>query len=158
MYIDLFWKLHCYLSIWIFLLIFLKSLQCRTSLNIQNGGALDNTFDILNYNLFPWFFILNHNLLPWFLILNHNLLPYYFLINFASKIPGSWSSFISAINNLKYSRLPLSRIPRGSLKHFEISVLRHIRVERVRKTINWTTTFNKWICNLTPEVRNIYIK
>ena len=23
------------------------------------------------------------------------------------------------------------------------------------KTINWTTTFNKWICNLTPEVRDI---
>ena len=37
---------------------------------------------------------------------------------------------------LKYSRLPLSRIPRDSLKHFEISVLRHTRVERVRKTIN----------------------
>ena len=35
-----------------------------------------------------------------------------------------------------YSRLPLSRIPRDSLKHFQISVLRHIRVERVRKTIN----------------------
>ena len=56
-----------------------------------------------------------------------------------------------------YSRLSLSRIPRDSLKHFEISAPRHIRVERVRKTINWTTTFNKWIFNLTPEVRNIYI-
>ena len=56
-----------------------------------------------------------------------------------------------------HSRLSLSRIPRDSLKHFEISVPRHIRVERVRKTINWTTTFNKSICNLTPEVRNIYI-
>ena len=55
-----------------------------------------------------------------------------------------------------YSRLSLSRIPRDTLKHFEISVPRLIRVERVRKTINWTTTFNKWICNLTPEVRNIY--
>ena len=41
----------------------------------------------------------------------------------------SWSHF-------KYSRLSLSRIPRDSLKHFEISVPRHIRVERVRKTIN----------------------
>ena len=40
---------------------------------------------------------------------------------------------------MEYSWLPLSRIPRDSLKHFEISVLRHIRVERVRKTINWTT-------------------
>ena len=57
-----------------------------------------------------------------------------------------------------YSRLSLSRIPRDSLKHFERSIPRHIRVEKVRKTINWTTTFNKWICNLTPEVRNIYIK
>ena len=36
----------------------------------------------------------------------------------------------------KYSRLSLSRIPRDSLKHFEISVPRHIRVEGVRKTIN----------------------
>ena len=36
----------------------------------------------------------------------------------------------------KYSRLSLSRIPRASLKHFEISVPRHIRVERVRKTMN----------------------
>ena len=38
--------------------------------------------------------------------------------------------------NIKYSQLSLSRIPRDSLKHFEISVPRHIRVERVRKTIN----------------------
>ena len=29
----------------------------------------------------------------------------------------------------KYSRLSLSRIPRDSLKHFEISVLRHIKAE-----------------------------
>ena len=36
----------------------------------------------------------------------------------------------------KYSRLSLSRIPRDSLKYFEISVPRHIRVERVQKTIN----------------------
>ena len=42
----------------------------------------------------------------------------------------------AAIDNMKYSRLSLSRIPRDSLKHFEISVPRHIRVERVRKTIN----------------------
>ena len=35
-----------------------------------------------------------------------------------------------------YSRLSLSRIPRDSLKHFEISVPQHIRVERVRETIN----------------------
>ena len=40
----------------------------------------------------------------------------------------------------------------------EKSVPRHIRVERVRKTKYWTTTFNKWICNLTPEVRNIIYK
>ena len=55
-----------------------------------------------------------------------------------------------------YSRLSLSRIPRDSLKHFEIP--RHIRVERVRKNNRLNNIFNKWICNLTPEVRNIYIK
>ena len=58
--------------------------------------------------------------------------------------------------NNTYSRLSLSRIPRDSLKHFEISVPRHTRVAEVRKTINRTTTFNKWICNLTIKGRNIY--
>ena len=58
----------------------------------------------------------------------------------------------------KYCQLSLSRIPRDLLNHFEISVPRHIRVAEMRKTINRTTTFNKWICNLTPEVRNIFIK
>ena len=42
----------------------------------------------------------------------------------------------SAMHSSNYSRLSLSRSPRGSMKHFEVSVLRHIRVERVRKTIN----------------------
>ena len=56
-----------------------------------------------------------------------------------------------------YSRLSLSRIPRDSLKHFEISVPRDIRVAEVRKTVNQTTTFNKLMCNLTPEVRNTRI-
>ena len=55
----------------------------------------------------------------------------------------------------KYSRLSLSRIPKDSLKHSEISVPRHIRVERVRKTINRTATFNKCVYYLTPVVRDI---
>ena len=55
----------------------------------------------------------------------------------------------------KYSRLSLSRIPRDSLKHFEISLPRNIRFAEVRKTINRTTKFNKWICSMTPEVRDI---
>ena len=67
-----------------------------------------------------------------------------------------WFLNIFYTSLFKYSRLSLCRIPRYSLKHFKISVPRHIRVERVRKTINRTTTFNKWICNLTPEGRNIY--
>ena len=54
-----------------------------------------------------------------------------------------------------YSGLSLSRIPRDSLKQFKISVPRNIRAAEVRKTINRTTTFNKLICNLTPEVRNV---
>ena len=33
--------------------------------------------------------------------------------------------------------------PRESLEYFEISVPRHIRFEKLRKTINRTTTFNK---------------
>ena len=57
---------------------------------------------------------------------------------------------------IRYNRLSLSRIPRDSLKHFEISVPRDVRVAEVRKTINWIATFNKWICYLTLEVRNMY--
>ena len=59
-------------------------------------------------------------------------------------------------NILRYSRLSLSRSPRDSLEYFEISVSQHIRFAELRKTISRTTTFNKRICNLTPEVkRNI---
>ena len=37
---------------------------------------------------------------------------------------------------IRYNRLSLSRIPRDSLKHFEISVPRDVRAAEVRKTIN----------------------
>ena len=56
-------------------------------------------------------------------------------------------------SEVKYSRLSLSRSPRDSLKYFKISIPRHIRFVKLRKTINQTTTFNKWICNLTSEVK-----
>ena len=56
--------------------------------------------------------------------------------------------------HFEYSWLLLSRIPRDSLKHFEISVSWNIRVAEVRKTRNRTTTFNKWICNVTLEVKD----
>ena len=55
---------------------------------------------------------------------------------------------------LKYSRLSLSRIPRDSLKYFEISEPRHIRFAELRKK-NRTTTFNKYICYWTLEIRDI---
>ena len=41
---------------------------------------------------------------------------------------------------LRSVKRSLSRIPRDSLKHFEISVPQNIRVAEVRKTINRTTT------------------
>ena len=55
----------------------------------------------------------------------------------------------------KYSRLSLSRFPRDSIKYFEISIPRHIRFAELRKKIIRTTTFNKYICNWTLEVRDI---
>ena len=54
-----------------------------------------------------------------------------------------------------YSRLSLSRIPRYSLKYFDISVPRHIRFAELRKKIIRTTTFNKYSCNWTVEFRDI---
>ena len=56
--------------------------------------------------------------------------------------------------SFKYSRHLLSRIPRDSLKYFEISIPWHIGFSELRKKIR-TTTFNKYICNLTPELRDI---
>ena len=49
---------------------------------------------------------------------------------------SSRNKWLNHQTKCNYSRLSLSRIPRDSRKHFEISVPRHIRVERVRKTIN----------------------
>ena len=43
----------------------------------------------------------------------------------------------------------------GTLKNFEVSVPRHIRFAKLRKKIIRTTTFNKYICNWTLEVRDI---
>ena len=40
---------------------------------------------------------------------------------------------ILQLNKGEYSRLSLSRIPRDSLKYFEISVVRHIRFAELRK-------------------------
>ena len=58
--------------------------------------------------------------------------------------------------NVQSTTLPASvaRIPRDSLKYFETSVPRHIRVAELRKKIR-TSTFNKYICNRTLEVRDI---
>ena len=50
----------------------------------------------------------------------------------------------------------LSRSSRDSLEYFEISVPRQIRLAELRKTVNRTTTFNKWICNSTPEVKRYF--
>ena len=44
-----------------------------------------------------------------------------------------WPDIISWRGSDTYSRLSLSRIPRDSLKYFEISVVRHIRFAELRK-------------------------
>ena len=41
------------------------------------------------------------------------------------------------------------------MKYFEISVPRHIRFAELIEKIIQTTTFNKYICNWTPEVREL---
>ena len=41
------------------------------------------------------------------------------------------------------------------MKYFEMSVPRHIKICRIEKKIIRTTTFNKYICNWTLEVRDI---
>ena len=41
------------------------------------------------------------------------------------------------------------------MKHFEISVLRHIRFAELRKTINPTTTFNRMNLKFDSQVGDI---
>ena len=41
------------------------------------------------------------------------------------------------------------------MKHFEISVLRHIRFAELGKTINPTTTFNRMNLEFDSQVRDI---
>ena len=67
---------------------------------------------------------------------------------------GALSGAMSLVEFI-YSRLSLSRIPRDSLKYFEISVPRHIRFCRIEEKITRTTTFNKFMCNRTLEVKDI---
>ena len=49
---------------------------------------------------------------------------------------------------VKYSRLSLSRSRRDPLKHFEISVLRHIRCAELRKIPNEHPNFTKLLMNM----------
>ena len=61
----------------------------------------------------------------------------------------------SLVNIYWYSRLSLSRNPKDCLKHFEISVLRHIRFAELRKIINPTTTFNRMNLKFDSQVRDL---
>ena len=68
-------------------------------------------------------------------------MPYYSFVNISFSVLST------------YSRLSLSRIPRDSLKYFEISVVRHIRFAELRKKLIRLTTFNKYMCNWTLKFR-----
>ena len=67
-----------------------------------------------------------------------------------------WTRFTHFSSSIKtiYNRLSLSRSPVDS------AMLRDIRtstyqIYRYKEKTNWTTTFHKWKCNLTPDVRDI---
>ena len=72
---------------------------------------------------------------------------------FASS--GFWSKSVLFV--IKYSRLSLSRNPRDSVKHFEISILQHIRFAELRKQLIKQPPLAEWIFNLTPKLE-IYWK
>ena len=55
----------------------------------------------------------------------------------------------------KYSRLALTRIPRDSLKYFQDIRTSTYQIYRREEKIIRTTTFSKFICNWTPEFRDI---
>ena len=60
-------------------------------------------------------------------------------LKFANKSFTLNSAFDIAYN--KYSRLSLSRSRRDPLKHFEISILRHIKCAELRKIPNEQPNF-----------------
>ena len=66
-----------------------------------------------------------------------SLSPYLFLISPSFDALGGLCFVIVAFSGSNtmsiYSRLSLSRTPRDSMKHFEISVVRHIRFTELRK-------------------------
>ena len=55
---------------------------------------------------------------------------------------------INLVYKCKYIRLSLSRIPRDSLKHFEISVPRHIRFSELRKLFEQPHLTNLYVIGL----------
>ena len=62
------------------------------------------------------------------------------------------------IKEIYLKRLLLSQNPRDSMKHFEISVLLHIRVlQNWGKQLIKQPSLTEWICNLTPKLE-IYWK
>ena len=76
-----------------------------------------------------------------------------FPLNYHREIISCWYQTTGVKRYFHYT--VDSRSPRDSLEYFEISVPRHIRLAELSKTINRTTTFNKWICNLTPKLGDI---
>ena len=61
------------------------------------------------------------------------LIGLYICVKFSENKSGHKYIVEITIFNINYSRLSLSRIPKDSLKYFEISVLRHIRFAELRK-------------------------
>ena len=81
-----------------------------------------------------------------FIIYNGRRLYFFFFFFFlmTDVICVAYGGRESAITKQRnYSRLSLSRTPRDSMKHFEISILRHIRFAELRKTINRTNILNR---------------
>ena len=54
-----------------------------------------------------------------------------------------------------YSRLSLSRIPRDNLKYFEYIHTSTYQICRIEEKLIRLTTFNKYMCNWTLEIRDI---
>ena len=88
--------------------------------------------------------------------------PNYSLSCLATELPYETNGLIKLLGLNNYSRLLLSRNRRDPLKHFAISVLRHIRFVVLRKKQfeqpNFTNYYVIWLLYLEIYIKNIVKK
>ena len=139
-----------------FLLYFYFNYFIERKIILSNIVSSNLKGPIFSLSLFNFLFLFFFVCLRWVLFALKFYSSYEFLnwVNFKKKVK------ILSLNN--YSQLSLSRSRRDPMKHFAISVLRHIRFAELRKIQikqpNFTNKYVIWLLNLEIYIENIVEK